>query len=98
VTFHEEMEAFLATGAPNVDNVTDPDVIGAYGVEYDGPRCADDDCDTAVDNDGEMCEPCGDQPHEFRQHGDRTGWCACGRINAIGGYSPVHTDRGGGAA
>ena len=45
-----------------------------------------------------LCDDCGDLPHQFRQGNDRPNWCACGRIDAIAGYSPVHTDQLGGAA
>ncbi len=34
------------------------DMVGDGRMEYDGPRCSAEDCDTAVDNDGEMCELC----------------------------------------
>ncbi len=70
------------------------DMVGDGRMEYDGHRCSAADCDTAVDNDGEMCMPCGDAPHPFKPAG-RPGWCACGRIHSIGGYSPVHDDEGG---
>jgi hypothetical protein len=40
------------------DSVTDPDVIGAWGLEYDGPRCGDDDCRTPVGGEGERCPEC----------------------------------------
>jgi hypothetical protein len=53
-----EMNRLAREGVPLLDNVTDPDVIGAYGLEYDGPRCADDDCNTPVADDGEWCSEC----------------------------------------
>ena len=87
----------MNSGRPIVDNAGHLTVIGQ--LEYDGPRCAADDCTTAVDNDGEMCEPCADAPHPFvRSSTTSIGWCACGRIRSIGGYSPVHGEDWGGAA
>lgn len=64
------------------------DMIGDGTMQYDGPRCAADDCRTPVDNDGEWCEDCGDRPHDHTPGGDRPGWCACGRINA----ATIHQD------
>jgi hypothetical protein len=97
LTPHERFEAEMNSGRPIVDNAGQLFVIGQ--LEYDGPRCADEDCDTAVDNDGEMCDPCGDSPHEFLQGDDPRfpDHCACGRIRSIGGYSPVHSGDGGAA-
>ena len=75
---HARFVAEMNSGRPIVD------MIGDGRMEYDGPRCAADDCSEAVDNDGEMCEDCGDQPHEFRHDGDvhEPNWCACGRHRA----------------
>lgn len=68
------------------------DMIGDSRMEYDGPRCAgpdDDDCGAPVDDDGEMCPTCADQPHAFRPFRlDKAHWCACGR----GPDGPVHQD------
>ena len=83
------------TAGPIVDNAGHLTVIGQ--LEYDGPRCALD-CGTAVDNDGEWCDPCGDNPHDFQHDGSRHDFCVCGRIRSIGGYSPVHGEDWGGAA
>lgn len=35
-----------------------------------------------------------DRPHVFEPETDRPGerWCVCGRIESIGGYSPIHID------
>jgi len=72
------------------------DMVGTGVMQYDGPRCAADDCDTAVDNDGELCEQCGDQPHEFLHLGLPLWphWCACGRIRSAGLHtaSPIGQD------
>lgn len=66
-----------------------------FDPDDDGPRCPG--CGEGVDCDNELCTGCGDVPHEFQQApGDREGWCRCGRIEQIGGYSPVH-DTGDGA-
>ena len=93
---HAAFDAVMNSGAPIVDNAGHLTVIGQ--LEYDGPRCAFD-CGTAVDNDGEACDPCGDQPHEFVHDGGyRDNWCVCGRIRAIGGHSTVHGDDEWGAA
>jgi hypothetical protein len=35
-SFDAEMRAALATGEPLLDNVTDPHLIGAYGIEGPG--------------------------------------------------------------
>ncbi len=62
----------------------------------DGPRCVT--CgETEVDNDNEMCDQCGDNPHQFVHDGSRHDFCACGRIRAIAGYSPFHIDERGAA-
>jgi hypothetical protein len=38
------------------DSVVDPDVIGAWGLEWDGPRCLD--CPAPVGGEGERCPEC----------------------------------------
>lgn len=84
---HDEFVAAMNSGAPIVDT------IGDGRMEYDGPRCAADGCDTAVDNDNhpELCEECADRPHQFIHDGGyRDNFCVCGRIDGIAGYSPVH--------
>ena len=85
-------DRLVMAGPALVDNAGTLHPLGH--LEYDGPRCAGEDCDTAVDNDGEMCDACGDSPHEFQHDGDPRfpDFCVCGRIRSIGGYSPVHTD------
>lgn len=83
----------LVMAAPIVD------MVGDGRMEYDGPRCADTDCNTVVDNDGELCDECGDQPHEFQPlHGDGLwpNWCACGRIRAAALHTSCPTCRGAG--
>jgi hypothetical protein len=49
-------EAAVMAG-PNLDNVTDPDVIGAYGLEWD--RCA---CGRNIPGDVEQCDECAPCP------------------------------------
>lgn len=85
----------LVMAQPLVDNANDR-VWGPNG-QYDGPTCAAEDCASPVDNDGEPCEPCANQPHQYIPS-RVPGWCACGRIQSVGGYSPVHGDESDGAA
>lgn len=73
-----EFETAVMAG-PIVDNANDR-LWGPNG-QYDGPRCAADDCTAPVENDGEMCDPCGDRPHQFIHDGGyRDHWCICGRF------------------
>jgi hypothetical protein len=37
----EEMDRLAVAGVPNLDNVTDPDRIGAYGLEPDDDAAAE---------------------------------------------------------
>ena len=46
-------ERAMNSGAPNLDNVTDPDVIGPYGLEWD--HCA---CGTRIPGDVDECDEC----------------------------------------
>ena len=34
--WHDWFEQAMKSGEPNLDNITDPDVIGTYGLEWDG--------------------------------------------------------------
>lgn len=58
------------------------DMVGDGRMEYDGPRCAAEDCAAAVEEDGDWCGPCEDTPHEFTPCRNPwwPDWCVCGRI------------------
>lgn len=51
------------TGQEHIDTLDkpadyNPDVLGWYGLEYDGPRCAGGDCRVPVEDDGDYCIDC----------------------------------------
>lgn len=50
------------------DPAVDVDMIGTSVMEYDGPRCAADDCDTAVDDDGDRCDDCAAEEPDPEPH------------------------------
>lgn len=74
----------MNSGAPIVD------AVGDGRMDYDGPRCADDDCDTAVDNDGDRCEDCAGRCPECGAEVARPGLCFdCDvRASYVGGLAP----------
>lgn len=81
----------LVMAGPIVDNANDR-LWGPNG-EYDGPRCAADDCDTAVEDDGDRCEDCADLDHQCTECGtdvSRPGLCFdCDvRASYVGGLAP----------
>lgn len=53
----EEMNRQARAGIANVDNVGDPDALGAYGLEWD--RCA---CGRNIPGDVEQCDECAPCP------------------------------------
>lgn len=64
-TFDAEMRAAEAAGIPNLDNVTDPAVIGAYGLEPDYETC--DECADQVPclSARGLCDDCDDLAEAF---------------------------------
>lgn len=90
---HEQFEAEVSTG-PIVDNASER--LYAIGeLEYDGPRCADEGCDTAVDIYGDRCEDCAGRCTECGREVVRPGLCFdCDReADYVGGFAPGRRGR-----